>query len=51
MDTHRSSQTGKDSDVFRRRRKEREDALDELEGEAIHKSVGSDLILGRRDYP
>jgi hypothetical protein len=32
MDTHRSSQTGKDSDVFRRRRKEREDALDELEG-------------------
>jgi hypothetical protein len=31
-DTLRSSQTGKDSDVFRRRRKEREDGLDELEG-------------------
>jgi Protein of unknown function (DUF3710) len=34
MDSHRSELTGKDSDVFRRRRKEREDALDELEGES-----------------
>jgi len=34
MDTHRSELTGKDSDVFRRRRKEREDALDEFQGES-----------------